>query len=146
MNVYALSMGILTALITIKLFNGGKAHNIQALYALYLGTFPFYYWLFAVYGAYSTVLLKEILAGLPFMVLAWFCLKLNSKDYPLLLAAGYILHAIYAFYHSNLFVNPGAPTWWPEFCGVIELILGIYIATFIFVRSIKKTAVHSYGR
>jgi len=139
MNIYALSIGILTALITIKLFNGGKATNIQALYALYLASFPFYYWLFAVYGSSSTVLFKEILAGLPFMMLAGFCFKMNSKDYPLLLASGYILHAIYDFSHSDIFVNQGVPTWWPEFCGVINLILGVYIATFIFARSSRQT-------
>ncbi len=37
------------------------------------------------------------------------------------------MHAIYDYYHDDLFINPGTPTWWPEFCGSIDIIIGVYI-------------------
>jgi hypothetical protein len=50
----------------------------------------------------------------------------------LLLAIGYVMHAAYDFYHSLFFVNAGAPTWWPEFCGSVDVLIGGYVAYLAF--------------
>jgi hypothetical protein len=33
-----------------------------------------------------------------------------------LVMAGLGAHGILDFFHSHLIVNPGVPTWWPQFC------------------------------
>ncbi len=45
----------------------------------------------------------------------------------LLLATGYILHAGYDVIHNSLFINPGTPVWWPEFCGPVDVVIGAYL-------------------
>ncbi len=130
MNNTALFAGIIIALATIKLFNSPKV-NTQYIYTWLLASLPVYYWLFAAYSGDFIVLFKETLVAIIFISLAWYCMLLNNRNYPLLLSMAYLLHAAYDLTHSSFFINPGSPLWWPEFCAVIDLILGLYIASFI---------------
>ena len=105
-----------------------------------MATFPVNYWVFAIYRSDSAALLKEVLVGLAFLAIAYAAYKFKSFVTLLLLAAGYVLHAAYDFYHNLFFVNAGAPTWWPEFCGSVDVLIGAYIAYLAFSFS-KKSVV-----
>jgi hypothetical protein len=65
--------------------------------------------------------------GLGFLFVAYIAYRLNSVLGLILLATGYIAHAGYDVIHESLFNNPGTPVWWPEFCGSVDVIIGIYL-------------------
>ena len=144
MNVYAISIGILVTTAIIYLFNVEKDDDIQVLYALYLANFPIYYWIFSIYAGNFTALFNEILAGIPFIVIACLCYKVNSRPSMRLLASGYLLHAVYDFSHASLLINPGVANWWPEFSGVINLLLGVYLLV-VNIRSRQSTVNNTLG-
>jgi hypothetical protein len=132
MNFHILVIGILTSLLIINLFKHSATKNSQALYAWYLASFFLYYCLFALYAANFINFIQELMVGFIFLGLARSTLALNPKEYSLILTIGYFLHAIYDFSHALFFINSGVPFWWPDFSGVINLTLGVYLATFIF--------------
>jgi hypothetical protein len=47
-----------------------------------------------------------------------------------MLALGYIAHGVYDVIHHQLFINSGAPLWWPEFCGTVDILIGVYLIAF----------------
>ena len=127
MNLYALAAGVAGAIFVVVFFRNTKLEKRRWTYPLLLSTFPVFYWVFAVYGSDSTALQREVLAGLSFFALSYWAYRLGSSSALLVLGIGYTGHAIYDFGHNALFVNSGAPSWWPEFCGSIDLLIGIYL-------------------
>ena len=145
MNIHALSIGILVAIAIINLFNVNRNSDIQALYSLYLANFPIYFALFSLHGNFYSDLYQEILAGIPFILIAAVCYQFTSRTSMVVLASAYLVQASYAFAHASLFINSGVPIWWPEFSGSISLFLGIYLIIFIQSRSHQHTANNAYG-
>ncbi len=127
MNLYALAAGIAIAICAVVMFRKTKLENSKWVYPLLLSTFPIYYWVFAIHGADYTALQREFPAGVLFIALSYWAYRLSSFNALLVLAIGYTGHAIYDFGHDVLFVNSGAPSWWPEFCGSVDLLIGIYL-------------------
>ena len=132
MNIYALAIGAVTAVVTMLLFKAWRLERTAWAYPVLLATFPVNYWVFAVHAADFSALRGEVLMGLTFLVVAFIAFRFRSLIALLVLAAGYVLHAAYDFYHDVFFVNPGAPVWWPEFCGSVDVLLGAYIAWLAF--------------
>jgi hypothetical protein len=132
MNIYALAVGILSALVVVLLFKAWGLENTKWAYPVLLAEFPVNYWAFAIYGSDSAALLKEIVVGLAFLAVAYIAYKVKSFTTSLLLAFGYVMHAAYDFSHNLFFVNAGAPTWWPEFCASVDVLIGAYIAYLAF--------------
>jgi hypothetical protein len=132
MNIYALAIGAVTALIVVLLFKAWGLEQTKWAYPVLLAEFPVNYLGFAIYGSDSAALLKEFLAGLAFLAVAYIAYKFKSFATLLFLAVGYVMHAAYDFYHNLVFVNAGAPTWWPEFCGSIDVLIGAYVAYLAF--------------
>lgn len=128
MNSYALAIGIFIAVIVVLRFRVKKLEKTKWAYPMLLATFPIYYWLFALYASDYIALLYELMTSLAFFVIAYVAYKFRSFATLLLLGIGYIAHAAYDFYHDALFVNSGVPTWWPEFCGSVDVLIGGYIA------------------
>lgn len=135
MNLYALAVGIAVAIYVVMTFRKTKLETSKWAYPLLLSTFPIYYLVFAVYGSDYTALLSELLAGVLFIALSCWAYRLGSFNALFVLAIGYTGHAIYDFGHDALFVNAGAPLWWPEFCGSVDLLIGIYL--FVVATSVK---------
>jgi hypothetical protein len=120
------------SIIIIARFKQTRLENSKLSYSLLLFTFPLYYLIFAIYSRdYGTVAF-EIFVGLLFFTIA--ILSLNqSKFYRFgLLTIGYLLHGIYDVAHNAMFINKGTPVWWPEFCGVIDIFIGLYLAYLTF--------------
>lgn len=127
MNITAFSLGIALSIVIIVFFKHEDMFNRGKPYAYLLFTFPFYYFLFALWGKDLQIIPLEMLAGIPFFIITFIALKFAIKARLQLLALGFVLHGLYDVIHVWIFTNIGTPLWWPEFCGVIDLILGGYL-------------------
>ena len=132
MNIYALAVGIASAFVVVLLFKAWGLENTKWAYPVLLAEFPVNYWAFAIYGSDSAALLKELAVGLAFLAVAYIAYKVKSLVALLLLSFGYVMHAAYDVSHNFFFVNAGAPTWWPEFCASVDVLIGAYIAYLAF--------------
>ena len=145
MNIYALAIGIFIAVIVVLRFKSRRLEKTKWAYPIFLATFPVYYWVFAVYVSDYTALLHEFMASTAFLAIAYVAYKFRSFATLLLLAIGYVAHAAYDFYHDAFFINPGVPTWWPEFCGSVDVLIGGYVVYLAFsLRNSRKA--HTVGR
>jgi hypothetical protein len=45
----------------------------------------------------------------------------------LIVAGGLAAHGVYDLVHEAVVVNPVVPDWWPVFCGVVDLVLAIWL-------------------
>ncbi|MBC3767133.1 hypothetical protein [Neptunicella marina] len=127
MNTTALMVGVLVAWLIIYRFNKAGYEKRQWAYSLLLATFPVYYWVFAVYAKDGSALLNEILTGVFFIATAVVACKASRVSGLLLLALGFIGHGVYDVIHLSLYRDSVAPSWWPEFCGSIDVLLGVYM-------------------
>ena len=48
-----------------------------------------------------------------------------------IVAAGILAHGAQDFVHSMIVTNPGVPTWWPGFCGSIDIALASWLGALI---------------
>lgn len=127
MNLYALLAGFLIAVSVVVGFRKAGFESKKRLYLFALASFPAYYWAFALYGSDYVALLKEVFAGALFLGVAALAYGAKRKTSLLMLSIGYLGHAGYDVTHNFLFFNPGAPDWWPEFCGVVDVSIGLYL-------------------
>ena len=130
MSIYALTIGLVAVFYVIYRFKKTRLEKTRWAYPVFMATFPIYYFIFAIYGSDYIALGKEMLIGIIFFILACVAYKSNRKLSVFLVAAGCLLHAAYDMYHDMLFINAGTPGWWLEFCGSIDLILGLYLVYF----------------
>lgn len=145
----ALLAGIIIAIFIIWRFRITRLERKSWPYPLLLASFPAYYWVFALYANDTHALINEIWVGLLFVLIAMLAVGLRSRYALMLVATGCIAHALYDASHDLLFVNPGMPSWWPIFCGSIDVILGLYLMylAVILPNHKKETAVLSvHGR
>lgn len=127
MNLTALAFGLLVAaLLALRFRRRGQEYSRWS-YPLLLASFPAWYWAFALRAADPGALAAEVLAGVAFIAIALVAASRRSVATLLLLAFGYVAHAVYDVMHDTLVSNPGVPVWWPEFCGAVDLVLGVYI-------------------
>src|SRR3977135_1327880 len=108
MNIYALAVGVVSAVVVILLFKAWGLEQTKWAYPVLLAEFPVNYWIFAVYGSDSAALLRELVVSLAFLAVAYIAYKVRSLVTLLLLAFAYIMHAAYDFSHNFFFVNAGA--------------------------------------
>ena len=127
MNIIAFFIGCAIAAIIVVRFREKDLERKRMPYPLLLATFPFYYFAFALYAKDYSALVNEILVGIIFVFIALFAYMQRSILGMRVLGLGYIAHAIYDVIHSTLFFNSGTPLWWPEFCGAVDGLLGIYL-------------------
>lgn len=132
MNLYALAIGVLVAVIVVLRFRAGRLETTRWAYPALLVTFPVYYWIFAVVVSDYSALPGELVASVAFFAIAYVAYAFRSFATLLLLSVGYVAHAAYDFHHDALLSNSGVPTWWPEFCGSVDVLLGFYVAWLAF--------------
>lgn len=129
MNTSALVIGFLLSMFITTQFRKNKMDRRNFLYAILLFSLPFYYFIFAVYAKDYSALSLEVMGGLAFFLIPLFSMKLSYFYKVNLIALGFILHGVYDIYHESLFHNEGTPLWWPEFCGVIDIVIGAYLVS-----------------
>lgn len=127
MNPYALLAGILISLYIVLRFRKTGLERTCWADPVLLASFPVYYWVFALYAADMDALLGELLLALPFMLLAYLGYRQRSLLGLAALNVGCLGHAVYDAGHHQLFTNPGTPVWWTEFCGSIDVFVGLYL-------------------
>lgn len=138
MNYYALAMGIIIAVYVVIRFRKVRLEKKNLVYPVFLATFPVYYWAFAVYASDYEALVNELLIGIVFFAIAYMAYKLNGVIGGGLLAVGYTAHAIYDVIHSSIFHNAGTPLWWSEFCGTVDVLIGLYLIYLAFSMQQRK--------
>lgn len=116
----------IVSFIIVKFKNNGYEKGAIA-YPTFLATFPAYYWFFALYEQNVAAFVYEVIAGSVFITLAALAYKSRNVLSLIFLTIGFIGHGAYDILHKNIYDVSVAPTWWPEFCGSIDIILGIYI-------------------
>ena len=131
MNLFALVIGIFIVLLIIGFLHHKPIKSSVSTYAWLLFTFPFYYFAFALYAQDYSALPIELVAGGIFFTAPLMVRYVKVELFLKLLAGGYILHGIYDVVHNLLFVNLGTPVWWPEFCGIIDILLGVYLVVYV---------------
>ena len=83
------------------------------------------YWaLFAAMGASTGVLVLESLMGSAFVAAATFGFR--SSLWIVAIALGG--HGLFDIAHDAVLINPGAPRWWPAFCGSYDVVAAMYLA------------------
>jgi len=96
-------------------------------YPLLLTSFPLFYMFFALWINDKTVLKNEFFAAMIFFGIAIIYVRYRKPWVEYLLVIGFFLHAVYDVTHELFFINMGAPIWWPEFCGTVNLFIGSYL-------------------
>ena len=127
MNSLALLVGILIAIVIIVRLQQKKEQPSPSFFPILLATFPAYYWVFAIYQNDYQALFHEMLIGLLFIGVAVLAYFLSSVKSLVFLAVGFIGHGIYDVLHHVIWPVSVAPIWWPEFCGIIDIMLGAYV-------------------
>jgi hypothetical protein len=126
-------VGVILGLVVAGFATASGFDRDRAFYPTVLIVVASYYPLFAVMGApqYSTLEI-EIAVGLVFSVLA----VLGFKKSMWLAAAGIAGHGFFDFFvHHALVANSGMPVWWPGFCGTIDIVLGGWLAIFLWKKA-----------
>ena len=94
---------------------------------LFLATLPLYYMLFGVLALDFSVVLKELLYGLPYILTGLVVWRMRSKWTLIVIASAWLSHGFYDFYHDIFFVNPGVFAWYPVFCAFVDIAVALYI-------------------
>lgn len=103
----------------------------RAFYPTVLIVIASYYVLFALMAPSGRALVIEILVASGFLLLAIIGYKRNLW----LVAIAIVGHGVFDSVHHLLIQNPGVPRWWPGFCLVFDVILGVLLA----VRLMRRT-------
>ena len=109
------------------------------VYPALLASFPFFYFIFALWINDKTALKNEFIAALLFFAIVAVYLRYRSFWTEYLLIAGFFLHGVYDLSHDMFFINSGVPEWWGIFCALVD----VFIAAYLFIHLRKhKTLVN----
>jgi len=129
-KMYPIIAGFIVAFITIIGIQMSGNSNKPWAYPLTLSLYPLFYIGFAIYAGDYQALLYEAVFALPFFMLCGLIALRSFRYSGYLLGGGLYSHGVYDAVHHHIFINNGAPHWWPEFCGVIDVIIGVYLLYF----------------
>ena len=85
------------------------------------------YGLFAVMGGSMRALGLESVAMTGFI----FVTILGFKRNLWWVVGALFAHGVYDFFHGHLFINPGVPVWWPQFCSAFDVVAASFLAGLI---------------
>jgi hypothetical protein len=97
------------------------------LYSLGLLTLPGLYAFFALQAGEQAVGVKEVIYGVPFVVVGLIFAFASVRHSAVVVGAFWILHGLYDLTHSQFFTNPGVPGWYPVFCFSVDVVVGAYL-------------------
>lgn len=101
----------------------------RAFYATVLTVVGLLYVLFAVMAG-GRGLLLEIAFFAVFAALA----AIGFRSTMWIVAAGLALHGAFDFVRYSFLAAPGAPVWWPAFCGSYDVVAALILTTLLFAR------------
>ena len=123
-SLTALLVGALLAVAVGVLATATGLDRDRAFYPAVTIVIASYYALFAVIGASTDALVREVLAGTVFLAAAVFGFKSSLWVVVIALAA----HGVFDLVHGRVIANPGEPAWWPAFCLTFDVAAAAYLA------------------
>ncbi|HEY8258753.1 MAG TPA: hypothetical protein VIG08_13935 [Gemmatimonadales bacterium] len=57
-----------------------------------------------------------------------------------IVVAGLAAHGVFDALHDRLIANPGVPEWWPQFCGMYDVVAAGYLAWLLLRRVVPARA------
>ena len=88
---------------------------------------PLIYMGFGVLAADLNAIKLELLYGVPFILAGLMMLTTNIRYSSYAVAAFWLMHASYDFWHEAFFVNPGVWNWYPVACAVVDFVVFAYL-------------------
>jgi hypothetical protein len=97
------------------------------LYSLGLLTLPSLYASFALQAGEPAVGVKEMIYGIPFVVVGLVFAFVSVRRSAVVVGAFWILHGLYDLTHSQFIINAGVPGWYPVWCFSVDVVIGAYL-------------------
>jgi hypothetical protein len=97
------------------------------LYSLGLLALPGLYAFFALQAGEQAVGVKEMIYGVPFVVVGLVFAFVSVRLSAVVVGAFWILHGLYDLTHSQFITNAGVPVWYPVFCFSVDVVVGAYL-------------------
>lgn len=116
-------VGLLLAVGVAALARFTRFDRDRSFYPTVLMIIASYYVLFAVMGGSSRALGWELAVALAFSTIA----IIGALHAPVLVGVGIMAHGLFDLVHDGLVENAGVPTWWPGFCGSVDVLLGLWV-------------------
>jgi hypothetical protein len=115
------AVGVLTIVLA-RLIRGQRW-----LYSIGLLTLPSLYASFALQAGEPAVGVKEMIYGVPFVVVGLVFAFVSVRWSAVVIGAFWILHGLYDLTHSQFITNAGVPGWYPVFCFSVDIVVGAYL-------------------
>jgi hypothetical protein len=120
--------GLITALAIVGLGYATRQGRSLSFYSSVLIVIALAYVLFAVMdGTARTIIVEGAIAAVFVAVAVAGTRSSTLYTSALLMAGGLAAHGVYDLVHSAVVSNPEVPTWWPLFCGVVDIVLGGWV-------------------
>ena len=116
-------IGVLSAVAIAALARSTGFDRDRSFYPTVLVVIAAYYILFAVMGGSRQALAWELVVAVAFSTVA----IIGALFLPTLVGAGIMAHGLFDLVHDAIIENSGVPTWWPSFCGSIDVLLGLWV-------------------
>ena len=116
-------VGVLLAIAIATLAKFTRFDEDRSFYSTVLVIIASYYVLFAVLGGSGHALVWELVIAVAFSTVA----IIGALFFPKLVGTGIIAHGLFDLVHNIIIENSGVPTWWPTFCGSIDVLLGLWV-------------------
>jgi hypothetical protein len=97
------------------------------LYSIGLLILPSLYAFFALKAGERAVGVKEMLYGVPFVVVGLIFAVVSVRRSAVVVGAFWILHGLSDLKHSQYITNAGVPGWYPIFCFSVDVVVGGYL-------------------
>jgi hypothetical protein len=115
------AVGVLT-IVSTRIIRGQRW-----LYSIGLLTLPSLYAGFALQAGEQAVGVKEMIYGVPFVVVGLVFAFVSVRQSAVVVGAFWILHGLYDLTHSQFITNAGVPGWYPVFCFSVDVVIGAYL-------------------
>jgi hypothetical protein len=116
-------VGVLLAIAIAALAKFTRFDEELSFYSTVLVIIASYYVLFAVLGGSGRALVWELVIAVVFSTVA----VIGALFLPTLVGIGIIAHGLFDLVHDIIIENSGVPTWWPTFCGSLDVLLGLWV-------------------
>ena len=97
------------------------------MYSVGLLALPSIYACFALSAGDQAVAVKEMLYGAPYVVAGLVFAFVSVRLSAVVVGVLWLLHGLYDLAHSQLITNTGVPGWYPIFCFVVDVVIGLYL-------------------
>ena len=118
-------IGVAVAVLTIVFAQVTRGQ--RWVYSLGLLTLPSLYASFALRIGEQPLVFKEMIYGIPFIVVGLVFALVSSRYSTAVVGAFWIIHGLYDVMHTQFFTNPGVPGWYPAFCFTVDVVIGAYL-------------------